>query len=74
MRGSSGWVSVLRVLRFPRVKVMLILGCQPGGAAPVSSSALPIRGQVKIEGGVAEYPVPRALETDEVAQACSLHS
>lgn len=40
---------------------------QPGGAAPVSSSAVPISGEIMLpDGSRKPYPTPRALETAEV--------
>lgn len=40
---------------------------QPGGKAPVSSSAVAIRGDTHLPDGTkTPYPVPRALETDEI--------
>ena len=40
---------------------------QPGGQAPVSSTARAARGKTFIAGGFAEVSAPRALRTDEVA-------
>ncbi len=40
---------------------------QPGGAAPVSSSAVAKSGEIMLPDGTkAPYPTPRALDTDEV--------
>jgi 12-oxophytodienoic acid reductase len=41
---------------------------QPNGEAPVSSSAVPVRGQCfsMKSGGMVDYPTPRALELEEL--------
>ena len=39
---------------------------QPHGDAPVSSSAIAAGGDVFTPKGMKPYPVPRALETDEI--------
>jgi N-ethylmaleimide reductase len=39
---------------------------QPGGQAPVSSTAVAARGKTYIAGGFAEVSAPRALRTDEI--------
>lgn len=39
---------------------------QPGGAAPVAPSAIAAEGQAFTEAGFVPFPVPRALETDEI--------
>jgi N-ethylmaleimide reductase len=39
---------------------------QVGGVAPVSSSAVAIRGNIQTPHGMQPYPVPRALELDEI--------
>ncbi len=37
------------------------------GETPVAPSALAVEGQIRVPGGHKPYPVPRALETDEIA-------
>ena len=47
---------------------------QPEGAAPVAPSAIAATGQLYTHEGMKDYPVPRALETEEIAEVVAQYA
>jgi N-ethylmaleimide reductase len=72
----QGWLKVTKAVHAAGGRIFLQLwhmgrashpDFQPGGALPVAPSAVAIRGDIHTYDGKKPYPVPRALETGEIA-------
>jgi len=72
----QGWLKVTKAVHAEGGRIVLQLwhmgrashpDFQPQGALPVAPSAIAIRGEIHTYEGQKPYPVPRAIETDEIA-------
>ena len=72
----QGWLKVTKAVHSAGGRIFLQLwhmgrashpDFQPGGALPVAPSAVAIRGDIHTYEGKKPYPVPRALETGDIA-------